>query len=211
VQAALAYWSVVTGLRNRLMWWLNFLSLLLREEAARAAAPPASPLLPPSLAGGLQLHLDPFLSLLAPPSLQSLPPLQAPTFGRPRPAPGLGAGTLTNPYVEVARREIPRYTAPDGELRYYLEAGLPLPVQAAANVQNITLFFRAGHEREAIDAWLNSEWATAAPGLTALQAGQWQRDELRQVEAVSDLDARRRTLAMFVSPDPRYAEHIKST
>ena len=211
VQAALAHWSVVTGLRNRLMWWLNFLSVVLRDEAAREAAPPASPLLPPSLSGGLQLHLDPFLSLLAPPSLQPLPPLQAPTFGRPQRPPGLGAGRLVNPYVEVARREIPRYTAPDGELRYYLEASLPLPVQAARNVQNISLFIRAGHEREAIDAWLNSEWATAAPGLTALQAGQWQRDELRQVEAVSNLDARRRTLAMFVSPDPRYAEHIKST
>ena len=213
VQAALAHWAVVTGVRDRLLWWLNFLAAVLRQEAARTAAEATAPqLLPPSLAGGLQLHLDPFVSALAPGRLPPLPALQAPTLARPRPTgPRFGAGTLTNPFAEVARREIPRYTAPDGELRYYLEAGLPLPVQAAANVQNITLLIRAGHEREAIDAWLNSEWETAAPGLTALQAGRWQRDELRQVEAVSDLDARRRTLSMFVSPDPRYAEHIKST
>jgi hypothetical protein len=213
VQTALAHWASVTGLRGRLLWWLTFLAGVLRQESERAAAAAnASPLLPPSLSGGLVLHVDPFIASLSPDPLLPLPPLQAPTLARPRPpASRFGAGTLTNPLVELARREIPKYTAPDGELRYYLEAGLPLPVQAAANVQNIKLFFRAGHEREAIDAWLNSEWATAAPGLTALQAGQWQRDELRQVEAVSDLDAQRRTLAMFVSPDPRYAEHIKST
>jgi hypothetical protein len=214
VQAALAHWAEVTGIRARLHWWLNFLASVLRDESARAGAAEAaarSPLLPPSLAGGLHLDVDPFVSGLGPGPLLPLPPLQAPTFTRPRPTPGLGAGMLHSPFLEIARREIPRYTAPDGELRYYLEAGLPLPVQAAANVQNITLFIRAGHEREAIDAWLRSEWAETAPGLSALQQGQWQRDELRQVEAVSELDARRRTLAMFVSPDPRYAEHIKST
>jgi hypothetical protein len=141
-----------------------------------------------------------------------LPPLPEPTLTLPRrPSPGLGAGTLRNPLVDVARREIPRLTAPDGELRYYLDSGLPLPVQQAANVQNVFLLLKAGLERDAMDAWLGSQWEPAAPGLAALRAGRWQSDEAREVEAVSDLDERRRTRAMFVSPDPRYAEHIKTT
>jgi hypothetical protein len=41
--------------------------------------------------------------------------------------------------------------------------------------------------------------------------GDWGRDSIRQVEAVSDLDDQRRVLSMFVSPDPRYAEQIEKT
>lgn len=213
VQTALSHWAEVTGIRRRLVWWLTFLASVLREEAARTTASALPTPTPPSLSGGLTLQLDPFMFPFGEGgALLPLPPLQAPTLVRPRPPSlGLGAGTLRNPLVDVARREIPRYAAPDGELRYYLDAGLPLPVQRAANVQNIFLLIKAGREREAIDAWLNSQWEPAAPGLTALHAGAWARDELRQVEAVSELDARRRTTAMFVSPDPRYAEHIKTT
>lgn len=212
VQAALNHWAEVTGIRRRLMWWLTFLASVLREEATRTTASSLSRPMPPSLSGGLTLQVDPFMTALGGPALLPLPPLQEPTLGRPRPpSVGLGAATLRNPLVDVAQREIPRYTARDGELRYYLDAGLPLPVQRAANVQNIFLLIKAGAERQAIDAWLTSQWEPAAPGLAALQAGNWARDELRQVEAVSELDARRRTTAMFVSPDPRYAEHIKTT
>jgi hypothetical protein len=213
VQAALDHWADVTGIRRRLMWWLRFLSSVLREESERLAEErAASPLAPPSLSGGLTLQLDPFLAPLMEGPLPPLAPLRPPSLLRPRqPGPGLGAGRLRNPLVEVAEREIPRYTAPDGELRYYLDAGLPLPVQRAADVENIFLLIKAGSERAAIDAWLNSQWEPAAPGLAALQAGSWRRDELRQVEAVSELDAQRRATAMFVSPDPRYAEHIKTT
>jgi hypothetical protein len=212
VSAALDHWSSVTGVHARFMWWLSFLGSVLREEAARESAPAASPLMPPSLAGGLRLRVDPLTIGLSDPSLVPLPPLPEPTLTLPRrPSPGLGAGTLRNPLVDVARREIPRLTAPDGELRYYLDSGLPLPVQQAANVQNVFLLLKAGLERDAMDAWLGSQWEPAAPGLAALRAGRWQSDEAREVEAVSDLDERRRTRAMFVSPDPRYAEHIKTT
>jgi hypothetical protein len=211
VRAALTHWSEVTGIRGRLMWWLRFLASVLREESELATAASASPIRPPSLAGGLQLRLDPFMLSLSETPLP-LPPLSAPGLARPRPTGiGLAAGRLQNPLVAVARREIPRYTAPDGELRYYLEAGLPLPVQRVANVQNIFLLLKVGLERQAIDAWLGSQWEPAAPGLGAAQAGSWARGAIRQVEAVSQLDARRRTLAMFVSPDPRYAERIKTT
>ena len=195
------------------MWWLRFLSSVLREESERLAEElAASPLTPPSLSGGLTLQLDPFLVPDFEGPLPPLRPLQPPSLLPQRgPSPGLGAGRLRNPLVEVAEREIPRYTARDGELRYYLDAGLPLPVQRAANVQSIFLLIKAGSERQAVDAWLNSQWEPAAPGLAALQAGSALRGEQRQVEAVSELDARRRTIAMFVSPDPRYAEHIKTT
>jgi hypothetical protein len=212
VQAALAHWGEVTGIHARLMWWLRFLSSVLREESERLAEERmASGLTPPSLSGGLTLQLDPFLEpLLGVGTLPPLQPLQPPTL-LPRREPSLGVGRLRNPLVEVAEREIPRYTAPDGALRYYLDAGLPLPVQRARDVESIFLLIKAGSERAAIDAWLNSQWEPAAPGLAALQAGSWRRDELRQVEAVSELDAQRRATAMFVSPDPRYAEHIKTT
>lgn len=212
VQAALAHWSEVTGIHARLMWWLRFLLRVLREDTARRAAQQAPLLNPPSLLGGLTLETDPLLSAFAIDPLE-LPRLQEPTFGARRPAgPALlGGERLQNPLVPIAERELARYATPDGELRYYLDAGLPLPVQAAATVQQIFLLLKVGREREAIDAWLASQWSPAAPGLAALQSGSWSRNQLRQVEAVVELDARRRATAMFVSPDPRYAEHIKRT
>jgi uncharacterized protein DUF4157 len=217
VQTALDHWADVTGIRERLNWWLRVLATILFQESQRIAAErqeqQRNPLLPPSLSGGLQLRTDPFLAFDVPGApLPTLPELGPPTLTRPRPTSRFGAGTLRNPLVEMAQREVPLYTAPDGLLRYYLDAGLPLPVQQAANLENIFLLVKAGHERDAIDAWLNSEWEPAAPGLPALHGGRWDRNELRQVEAVSDLTPdRSRVLAMFVSPDPRYDQHIQRT
>ena len=113
--------------------------------------------------------------------------------------------------MDVAQHDIARYTGPAGLLRYYLDAALPLPVQEGSNVELMSLLFKTGLEREAIDAWTGSEWNPGAPGLAAVQSGAWTRDAIRQVEAVVDMDARRRALAMFISPDPRYAAHIRST
>jgi hypothetical protein len=210
VQAALAHWSALTGINARLMWWLRFLASVLRDEAQRTGEATALPLRPPSLAGGLRLQLDPMLQSISE-TLPPLPRLQTPGLSPARAAAGAGRSQLRNPLVAVAMREIPRYTAADGELRYYLEAGLPLPVQEAANVENIALIFLVGRERQAMNAWLSSEWEPAAPGLRAAMRGDWGRDSIRQVEAVSDLDDQRRVLSMFVSPDPRYAEQIEKT
>jgi hypothetical protein len=92
-----------------------------------------------------------------------------------------------------------------------MDAGLPLPVQEGTNVELMSLWFKAGSEKDAIDAWTASEWGPGAPGLAAVQSGAWDRDAIRQVEAVVNLDAQRRALAMYINPDPRYAEHIKKT
>src|SRR3954454_19665168 len=109
-----------------------------------------------------------------------------------------------------------------------MEAGLPLPTQEGANVEAMLLLFKVGREeganveamsllckvgreKDAIDAWTSSEWGPGAPGLAAVQSGAWDRDAIRQVEAVVNLDAQRRAHAMYMSPDPRYAEHIKKT
>jgi uncharacterized protein DUF4157 len=212
VRSAIDRWAVITGIRDRLLWWLTFLGSVLSEEARQTTAPTTSLPPPPALAGGLRLRIDPFIASRPPFAELPLPPLEDPTPIRRRPPSlGLGGGRLTNPLVAAAQRDIPRYAARDGELRYYLDAGLPLPVQQATNVQNIRLLLKSGLERQAMDAWLNSEWEPAAPGLSALQSGSWARAEPRQVEAVSDLDDHRRTLAMFVSPDPRYAQHIQTT
>ena len=212
VRAALDHWAEVTGIRARLLWWLRFLGRVLVDEAARLAAQNPSLLTPPGLGGGLRLRLDPVLDPFAE-VLPPLPTLQGPALGLGRrPGPSLGCGaTLQNPLVALARRELARYTGRVGELRYYLDAELPLPVQEGRNVEAMSLLLKDGRERAAIDAWTASEWAPAAPGLQAVQSGSWSRDEIRQVEAVVDLDARRRARAMYVSPDPRYADHIRRT
>ena len=208
VRAALDHWGGVTGVRTRMLWWLTFLTNVLIQDVLSSQPPSGLPV-PPGLSGGLQLPLDPLVAPLTLPPLEA--PALAPRLGGARGL-GLAAGPrLTNPLVAIAQRELALYGGAAGELRYYLDAGLPLPVQQAANVENITLFLKAGSGRAALDAWLNSQWEPAAPGLPALLRGNWQRDELRQVEAVSELDDQRRPVAMFVSPDPRYAEHIRTT
>jgi hypothetical protein len=91
-----------------------------------------------------------------------------------------------------------------------MDAGLPLPVQIGTNVELMRLLFKDGMERQAIDAWTTSEWGPGAPGLGAVQTGAWTRDDIRQVEAVVDLDERRHARGMWISPDPVYASHIQS-
>ena len=198
VQAALAHWAVVTGLRERLQWWRRFWLQVIVDDLRLSAPPPARP---PLLSGGLHLDLDPLLLPSLPSTTLTTPPPGAPS---PTARFGVQAPRLQNPMVAWARVELARYSGADGELRYYLDCALPLPVQLASNPEDIRLHFKVGLERRAIDAWLVSQWATAAPGLPALRRGDWRRDQLRQVEALSQLDASRNTLAMFVSPDPRY-------
>jgi hypothetical protein len=216
VQAALQHWSQVTGVHDRFMWWLRFLGRVLQEEALRLSAPEPSLLTPPSLRGGLHLDLDPLLlGVGGDLPLRALP--SATLTRRPPARSGLLGRELQNPLLPMAQREIPRLTAPEGELRYYLESNLPLPVQSSANLDSITLLLKLGRERAAMDAWLASEWAPAAPGLAALQRGAWSTGARRMVEALSDEtppDAppdQRATIAKVISPDPLYAMHIKTT
>ena len=123
---------------------------------------------PPSLLGGLTMQLDPLLLDFS----GDLPPL--PRMEEPTPAAGVGfrrpplpasGMQLQNPLVPVAQRDIARFGGTGGLFRYYMDAGLPLPVQEGRNVELISLIFKAGREREAIDAWTASEWGPAAPGL----------------------------------------------
>jgi len=163
----------------------------------------------------LRLTVDPLLVDFT----TDLPPL--PKLQQPDPGAGIGfhppgpklpsAGKLQNPLVPVAQRDLKRYDGQVGLFRYYMDAGLPLPVQEGTNVELMSLWFKAGSEKDAIDAWTASEWGPGAPGLAAVQSGAWDRDAIRQVEAVVNLDAQRRALAMYINPDPRYAEHIKKT
>src|SRR5262249_51750858 len=117
-------------------------------------SPPAPPGQPP---GALSVGDDP------------LPP----KFGGAVPAaPGRGA---------AAAAALSAYSGPDGELRFYLDAALPLPVTVSQGtiVQGVRLLIETGLEDRAIDAWTASEWAPAAPGLAAVQGGTWSRDEIR--------------------------------
>ncbi len=215
VQTALDHWADVTGIRSRLAWWLTFLNRVLRDDALRSLQQTQSLLRPPSLLGGLTIQADP-LMLDFSTDLPPLPRLEQPTFGSglgyQPPAPSLGGGMeLQNPLVPIAQRDIARYAGADGLFRYYMDAGLPLPVQEGTDVRAIYLEFKVGRERDAIDAWTGSEWESAAPGLAAVQSGSWSRDAIRQVEAIENEDAQHRTTEMFVSPDPLYAAHIKKT
>jgi hypothetical protein len=214
VRAALEHWADVTGIRDRLHWWRMFLMRVLQDDTLRSLEQMKALVRPPSLLGGLRLTVDPLFVDFAT-DLPPLPKLELPEFGAEagfrRPQPGLGAGPgLQNPWVPVAQRDLKRYGGPDGVFRYYMDAGLPLPVQEGANVELVSLLFKVGREKEAIDAWTASEWGPGAPGLSAVQSGAWTRDAIRQVEAVVNLDKQRRALAMYVSPDPRYAAHIKT-
>ena len=215
IRTALEHWADVTGIRDRLHWWRMFLMRVLVEDTERSLEELKASVRPPSLLGGLRLNVDPLLTDFTT-DLPPLPKLQEPDIGagigfRP-PAPKLGgAGKLQNPWVPVAQRDLKKYGGADALFRYYMDAGLPLPVQEGANVELMRLWFKAGREKEASDAWTASEWGPGAPGLADVQSGKWTRDAMRQVEAVVNLDARRRALAMYISPDPRYAEHIKKT
>jgi len=215
IRAALEQWADVTGVRDRLHWWRMFLMRILIEEEQRKLEELKASARPPSLLGGLKLTVDPLLVDFTT-DLPPLPKLQEPEMGagigfRPPPPKLGGAGKLQNPLVPVAQRDLKTYGGADALFRYYMDAGLPLPVQEGANVELMSLWFKAGREKEAIDSWTASEWGPGAPGLAAVQSGAWTRDAIRQVEAVVNLDARRRALAMYISPDPRYAEHIKKT
>jgi hypothetical protein len=215
IGTALEHWADVTGIRDRLHWWRMFLMRILIEDAERSLEETKATVRPPTLRGGLRLTVDPLLIDFTT-DLPPLPKLQQPDIGagigfRP-PGPRLGGGMkLQNPFVAVAQRDLKKYGGADALFRYYMDAGLPLPAQEGSNVELMSLWFKAGREKEAIDAWTASEWGPGAPGLAAVQSGAWDRDAIRQVEAVVNLDARRRALAMYISPDPRYAEHIKKT
>ncbi|MFL6016528.1 MAG: DUF4157 domain-containing protein [Gaiellaceae bacterium] len=215
VSSALGHWADVTGIRDRLRWWRMFLMRVLIEEGQRSLEELKAQARPPALFGGLRLTIDPLLVDFTT-DLPPLPKLQQPDVGAgigfQPPGPKLPAGPrLQNPLVPVAQRDLKRYDGTVGLFRYYLDAGLPLPVQEGANVELMSLLFKLGREKDAIDAWTASEWGAGAPGLAAVQSGAWDRDAIRQVEAVVNLDSRRRALAMYISPDPRYAEHIKKT
>jgi hypothetical protein len=215
VKTALTHWAYVTGVGGRLMWWLRFLDEAVHAENVRTAAAVQAEPSPPSLLGGLHLELDPLeldVSIGGEPTATSLQPLEAPKLSFPlRRRPPVMGRKLEDPWAAFASRELPRYTGPDGLLRYYLEAGLPLPVQEAADPSQIRLLYKEALEHDALSAWLTSEWAPAAPGLAAILAGDLTLDSLRQVEAVLWRDASKRTTDMYVSPDPLYDAHIART
>lgn len=213
VQRALEHWAAVTGIRRQILWWRRFyLNILIQDQLAQSAQGSAaghpSLLNPPPLFGGLPLPMF-GESLLPLPSLTLTPP----TFGQPPVSqPGLSAPSLGNPLVRMAREELARMDDPNYELTYYLNAALVLPVQRAADVEDVRLFMLHAQRNQAIDNWLASQWAPAAPGLRALQRGAWDSGAARRVAALTKLrgDGTVADQEMVFSPDPRYQEHIKS-
>lgn len=103
----------------------------------------------------------------------------------------------------IAQRELDRLSAPEAELRYYLDSALVLPVLRGDHFEMVV---RAQLLNAAIDRWLASQWAGQAPGLAALQARPPNADITRRVQALIPTPDSR--AEMVFPPDPRFWEHI---
>jgi hypothetical protein len=220
VQRALDHWSAITGVRRQMDRMRSFyLSILIQAASSAAAVGAQAPgpnlaLQLPPLLGGLTA---PTLAapILGAPTLPNLPPLQLPSPSMAPPSaagPSLGAPQLRNPLVSFAQQRLDALNAPGAELRFYLDSALVLPVQAARNVEDIRLYMKHDLRNRAIDNWLASQWAPAAPGLRALQRGSWSSPRARKVAALTKKrgGGAVQNQEMYVSPDPRYHDHIKS-
>ncbi|MFN4091039.1 MAG: DUF4157 domain-containing protein [Alphaproteobacteria bacterium] len=224
VQTALDYWFGVTGVHSymlgQIIYWMD---LLIREQRERA--PEGLRLSGPQPGGALLGGLVPPEGLgLTPPLLPRLGGMQLQPPGLLGPGPaspgaGLGLPQMRNPIYSLAEGEVTRLRAElaridafttEEKLRYYLDMALVLPVQAAADPENIRLFMKHSLRGRAMNNWLGSIWSTRAPGLAALQRRGVASGDARRVEAVVDQDPQRAVTEMYISPDPRYAEHIKS-
>jgi len=150
--------------------------------------------------------LSPLLNL--PPFQLTQPSLRPPAVTPPT----LSVPQLQNPMVQLAQSRLNALNAPNAEFRYYLDAALVLPVQQAANVEDIRLYMKHSLRNRAMDNWLASQWTPAAPGLRALQRGAWNDQRARQVAALTKLRGGGLVpnQEMAISPDPRYRAHIRS-
>lgn len=224
VARALDHWFQLTGVERRMMDDIIFyLDLVIREQERQRAG--GFGLGRRGLLGGLhppeELGLQPPSPLFRRPGLPrlELPELGTGAGGRAGGTPGFGQPRLDNPLIALGLDQAARLRAeltriqnftPEQKLAYYLDMALVLPVQNGGNPQDIRLYMKHSLRNRAIDNWLGSIWAERAPGLRALQRGAWSARAARRVEAVVDQDPQRNVTSMFVSPDTRYAQHIKS-
>ncbi len=143
------------------------------------------------------------LPSLTPPAL--LAP-HGPTPRLPQTAPGSGHGSalhLTDPLVTIVQHALDRLQAADAEARFYFDSALPLPVQSGRDVR---LFMLQSLHGAVMTNWVSSQWATRAPGLTAVLRAPMQ-SQLRTQALVSSHEP---DADMLFPPDPLYWQHIKS-
>jgi hypothetical protein len=223
VRQALDHWFDETGIVARLEWARHiYLRLIIRIGRTELEAADLSGA--PSLIGGLSPPDDP--SLMLPPlglggEMPQLSPRTSPLLGGRPPGqsslglqvPSLGSTLLPGLEAEEERlrQEIERLNRlnPEQKLRYYLDQDLLLPYNHNGSGVDIRLLVRNDRRQQALDNWLNSQWAEAAPGLAQLQAMNISDVDPRRVAALQrDRSTRTRT-TYFISPDSRYREHIK--
>jgi len=219
VRTALDHWFPLTGVESYMRRQIiYFLDLLIEEQRQQAA--PHLRFGGPRLLGGLVPAVDLGLPLLLLPRVGDLQ-LQPPSLLQQRQPGNIGLGLpqMRNPLYSLAESEVARIQAEltrienfttEEKLRYYFDMALVLPVQAAADPEDIRLYMKHTLRNQAMDNWLGSIWASRAPGLAALQRGAWNAGDARRVEAVVDQDPQRNVTEMYISPDTRYAEHIRS-
>lgn len=229
VVRALDHWFGASGVMDRLFWLRSRYFRLameirrqqlerVREESPSPFGTPTLDLRPlPPLPGGLGGSTDALLVLPPLPQIE-LDPVGEPGGSFGGPTFNLITDDLGESVVRFAEQQLAEVQAEidrlmnlgtEDRLRYYLDQGLVLPVQEAANVENITLYMKGNLLNRALESWLSSQWAEAAPGLRALRRGGWAPGNARRVAAVSDKDAADQVVEMYVSPDPRYQEQIE--
>lgn len=100
----------------------------------------------------------------------------------------------------------------EARLTHFLNLPMVLPVQLNSNSPGSYKFLAlASKKKAAMSAWLGSVWSKDAPGLKAMEKAGITKQKTRRVEAVVDKDPSGSVSEMFVSPDSRYAAHIKTT
>lgn len=230
VNEAVEHWSPLTGVRQQMELLRSFyrLEIARREalaaerESATSRGPLSTPPLRLDLTGlprfapletGLPTTPDDraavaLLSMMTRPPVAGLPePELVPSF---RPSLSLGTFRLREPGIGIAQSALDRLNAPNGELRYYLDAALVLPVRQGRSQQRFEMLIKNEWMNEAIDGWLGSQWSSAAPGLAALQDGPATDAGTRRVQAL--VETRNEVpdgAPMIFPPDPAFWAHIK--
>ncbi|MGH7467339.1 MAG: DUF4157 domain-containing protein [Longimicrobiales bacterium] len=207
VARALDHWAQVTGIRSQMLaWQLFYLNVLIELQRARRPGTTqlqspslSAPSLPP-LTGGLRTRMPPLELNVPALSLRGM----ARRSRRARPA--------EHPVEQTVRAELAELAKPSAELRYYLNAGLVLPVQNERDRDAYRLHYLYDLRDVALDNWLGSQWDGAAPGLASVKSGGWPAENTRRVATLSKLlgPGTERGQETVISPDPRYREHIKS-
>ncbi|MCO8145605.1 DUF4157 domain-containing protein [Rhodovulum tesquicola] len=104
------------------------------------------------------------------------------------------------------------FSTDEERLRHFLNQPMVLPVRQRSVAPDAYEFLALHPIRDqAISAWLGGVWSSQAPQLAAMQQAGIMNPANRQVEALTDQDPDGTITEIVISPDSRYAAHIRNT